>query len=145
MIFLVFFWGFKKNGGFRVQKTPYFRLFSFCNPSHYCKHASNLNVEWVNLNVIAKREYSIIFLHSVRNFAFMSEFGKLRWFLIVFDTFLLFAFLLFAFLLFCFFTFCFFVALSYKLCYNIFCWHGANKTQRPLSEFLFALFFYCWC
>ena len=21
-----------------------------------------------------------------------------------------------------------------------FCWHGANKTQRPLSEFLFALF-----
>ena len=32
------------------------------------------------------------------------------------------------------------VALSYKLCYNIFCWHGANKTQRPLSEFLFALF-----
>lgn len=25
--------------------------------------------------------------------------------------------------------------------YNIFCWRGANKTQRPLSEFLFALFF----
>ena len=30
----------------------------------------------------------------------------------------------------------------FTLCYNIFCWHGANKTQRPLSEFfLFALFF----
>ena len=65
-------------GGLQVQKCPSFWLFLFCNPSYNCKHASNLNAKGVNLNVIIKAEYSIIFLHSVRNFAFMSDFGKLK-------------------------------------------------------------------
>ena len=64
--------------------------------------------------------------------------------MIVFDSF--FSFYFFTFLLFCFFTFLLFVALSYKLCYNIFCWHGANKTQRPFERIFFIRsFFYCWC
>ena len=117
-----------------MQKRPIFWLFSFCNPSRYRKHASNLNVEGVNLNVIIMHEYSLIFLHIVRNFAFMSDFGKLRYFLIVFDSF------------WWFFTFCFLSRWVISCVIIFFCWRGANKTQRPFERIFFIRsFFYCWC
>lgn len=74
LIFLVILGGAFKNKVVHGAKMPYFLLFSFCNPSNNCKHASNLNAKGVNLNVIEKGEYSLIFIHIVRNFAFMSDF-----------------------------------------------------------------------